>query len=54
MVPPNSQYYGEGGLLVCVLGYGVVGPGLRRKSRTYFWGERADAAVDYGLGWADI
>jgi hypothetical protein len=32
----------------------VVGCGLRRWSRTYFWGERADAAVDDHLGRADI
>lgn len=24
------------------------------RSRTYFWRERADAAVDYGLGWVDV
>jgi hypothetical protein len=27
---------------------------LAARSRTYFWGKRADAAVDYGLGRADV
>jgi hypothetical protein len=27
---------------------------IATKSRTYFWGERADAAVDYRLGRADV
>jgi hypothetical protein len=27
---------------------------LAARSRTYFWRERADAAVDYGLGRTDV
>jgi hypothetical protein len=27
---------------------------LAARSRTYFWGKRADAAVDYGLGRAGV
>ena len=27
---------------------------MAARSRTYFWRERADAAVDYGLGWTDV
>jgi hypothetical protein len=56
-VPPNSQYcFGEGWLVrvhvvMVLLGRESM---LAARSRTYFWGKRADAAVDYGLGRAGV
>jgi hypothetical protein len=36
-------------------GYGAAWESmLAARSRTYFWGQGADAAVDYGLGRTDV
>lgn len=41
-------------MLVCAAGVWYVRVSLAGRSRTYFWRERADAAVDYGLGRTDV